>query len=253
MRVRLSAAAFALAFLLIGATGWAADRHVHFRVPPPVGEKIASMPQIIDPVDDAETRVNAALTRLDETVREAAGGCTSFDGKPGSWERTIEVPMRGPGYVSFVITDNTYCGGAYPDVSTMSIVYDLRAGAPVDWTRLLPASLTGTLALQEGADGTKMVTLASKRLFELYLAGYRAGDKSADARECKQVIQDSAGDNPPPMMVWLDAKVGGLAVQFELPHAVQVCEETVVVPLTTIRAEGAQSILVDAIQKAQQQ
>lgn len=51
------------------------------------------MPQITDPVDDAETRINAALTRLDESVRKAAEGCKSFDGKPGSCERTIEVPI----------------------------------------------------------------------------------------------------------------------------------------------------------------
>jgi hypothetical protein len=210
------------------------------------------MPQIIDPADDAEIRINVPLTRLDENVRKAAGVCKSFDGKLGSWERTVEVPMRGPGYVSFVITDNTYCGSAYPNVSTMSIVYDLRTGAPVVWTRLLPVSLTGTLALQEGADGTKIVTLASKRLFGLYLAGYRSGDKPADAQECKQAIQDSVGDSPPPMIAWLDAKVGGLAVQFDLPHAVQACEEAVVVPLTTMRSEGAQSVLVDAIQKAKQ-
>jgi len=252
MRIRLSLATCTLALFLVGATGRAADRHVHFRVPPPVGANIASMPQIIDPVDAAEIRINAALSRLDETVRKAARDCKSIDGKPGSWERTIDMPMRGPGYVSFVITDNTYCGSAHPNVSTMSIVYDLRSGEPVDWTHLLPASLTGTLALQEGADGTKMVTLASKRLFDLYLAGYRAGDSSADAQECRQAIQDSAGDNPPPLMAWLDAKAGGLAVQFDLPHAVQACEEAVVVPLATIRAEGAQVIVVDAIQKARQ-
>jgi hypothetical protein len=37
MRIRLSEAAFGLAFFLFGASGQggqAADRHVHFRVPP---------------------------------------------------------------------------------------------------------------------------------------------------------------------------------------------------------------------------
>jgi hypothetical protein len=252
MTIRTGAAIFVIGFFLAGTIGLAADRHVHFRVPPPIREGIASMPQIIDPVDEAESRINAALSRFDATVRKAAEDCKSFDGKPGDWERSIDVPMRGPGYLSFVVTDSTYCGGAHPNTSTMSIVYDLRTGAPVDWTQLLPAALTGTVALQEGQDGTKMVTLASQRLYELYLAGYRAGDRSAGVQECKQAIQDGAGNSPPQMMAWLDAKAGGLAVQFDLPHAVQACEEAVVIPLLTIRAEGAQSMLLDAIQKAQQ-
>lgn len=252
MRIRSSAAVpFILAVFLAGATGWAADRHLHFRVPPPVRE-VASMPQIIDPVDNAENRINAALSRLDETARKAAEDCKSFEGKPGYWGRTIDVPMRGPGYVSFVITDYTDCGGAHPNVSTMSIVYDLRTGSPVDWTHLLPASLTGTLALQEGADGTKMVTLASRRLFELYLAGYLTANSAPADPDCGQIVEDSGRNDPPAMMAWLDAKTGGLAVQFDLIHALQACAKSIVIPLATLRAEGAQTALMDAIQKAQQ-
>jgi hypothetical protein len=251
MRIRPSAVTFALGFFLVGATGWAADRHVHFRVPPAV-RGIASMPQIIDPADDAENRINAAVSRLDVTVRKAAKDCKLFDGKPGYWDRTIDVPMRGPGYISFVITDETNCGGAYPSVSTMSIVYDLRTGTPIDWTQLLPAALTGTLALQEGADGTKMVTLASQRLFELYLAGYRAANGPAADPDCGQVIEDSDASGPPAMMAWLDARTGGLAVQFDLIHALQACAKSIVIPLSTLGAEGAQNDLVDAVQKAHQ-
>jgi hypothetical protein len=159
------------------------------------------------------------------------------------------VPMRGPGYISFVITDNLYCGGAHPDASTMSIVYDLRTGAPVDWTQLLPQSLTGNLALQEGADGTRMVTLTAKRLFALYLDGYRANNGSAD-EQCKQVVQDLASGDAPAMMAWLDARKGGLAVEPGLPHVVQACEVAVVIPVATLQAEGAKPVLVDAIQAA---
>jgi hypothetical protein len=252
MRFLPSAVTFVLGFFLVGATGWAADRHVHFRVPPPVWENIAAMPQIIDPVDNAENRINTALGRLDESVRKAAEDCKLSDGKPGYWGRTIDVPMRGPGYVSFVITDGTDCGGAYPSASTMSIVYDLRTGTPVDWTQLLPTALTGTLALQVGADGTKMVTLASQRLFELYLAGYRAANGPAADPDCGQVIEDSGANGPPAMMAWLDARTGELAVQFDLIHALQACAKSIVIPLSTLRAEGAQTDLVDAVQKAQQ-
>ena len=189
-------AVFVAGSILLGVVGQAADRAVHLQVPPPVGKNVAAMPRIIAPVDAAETRINAAVRRLDATVSKAADACKGLDGKPGDWERAIDVPMRGPGYLSYVITDNLSCGGAHPDAATMLIVYDLRSGAPVDWTRLLPPSLTGTVAREQGADGTRMVTLVSKRpptvkrlswpkrLFALYLEGYRAG--SADSQvECR--------------------------------------------------------------------
>lgn len=250
MALRLAAVVLALGISLPALPGVAADRHVHLRVPPPMRANIASMPQIIDPADAAESHINAALERLDATVRKAADECKTMDGKPGNWERSIDVPMRGPGYISFVITDISDCGYAHPNVFTMSIVYDLRTGNPVDWTQLLPASLTGKVALQEGADGTRMVTLASQRLFELYRSGY-ATPNGADS-DCQQAIDDSGRNGPPAMMAWLDARTGGLAVQYDLIHIVQACEKPIVIPLATLRAEGVQPAVLDAIQKAQQ-
>jgi hypothetical protein len=43
-----------------------------------------------------------------------------------------------------------------------------------------------------------------------------------DVANCKEAVQGAA--DPPAMMVWLDAKSGGLAVQYDLAHAVQVGE-----------------------------
>jgi hypothetical protein len=225
----------------------AADRTVHLLVPNPVGKDIAAMPQIADPVDDAERRINAALKRFDRSVLKAAKGC-----KGGDWQRSVDVPMRGPGFLSLTITDSYDCdGSAHPDSGMMSIVYDLATGQPVDWTHLLPASLTSTLALEEQADGTKIVTLASKRLLELYVAGYDAGGATgSDLTECRQAVQDAAADGPPGMMVWLDSKGGGLAVQLGLAHALAPCEEAVVIPAATLEAEGAEPALLKAFASA---
>jgi hypothetical protein len=250
LRLR-EAVVFLTGSILLGVVGQAADRAVHLQVPPPVRKNVAGMPQIIAPADAAESQINAAVQRLDATVGKAVDACKGPDGKPGYWERAIDVPMRGPGYISYVITDNLFCGGAHPDAATMSIVYDLRSGAPIDWTRLLPPSLTGTVALEQGADGTRMVTLASKRLFALYLDGYHASSAESQA-ECRHAIQDVAADGARAAMVWLDARTGGLAVQVGLPHVVQACEAEVVIPVATLRAEGAQPALVDAIQAALQ-
>ncbi|WP_236960642.1 DUF4163 domain-containing protein [Methylobacterium durans] len=218
-----------------------------------MSKNLASMPQIVNPTDEAELRINAALRRLDASVRKAALECKAEGGANSSWERNINVPMRGPRFLSFEITDNVFCGGAHPNVSTMAIVYDLATGAPVVWTMLLPPSLTGKAVLAAGADGTKMVTLASRMLHALYLEGYRpmAGDAKIDEadKECRDAVTNWSGDAPP-MMAWLDAKAGGLAVQFDLPHAVQACADAVVIPVATLWQEGAQAVLIDAIEPA---
>ena len=173
------AASAALATTVPLLPSLAADRAVRMQVPPAIEQGVAALPLIADPADAAETRINAALQRLDQSVRRSITACKAHSGQSSDWERSVEVPMRGPGFISFVITDDVYCGGAHPDLSNMAIVYDLRTGAPVDWTRLLPPSLTGKLALADGADGTKMVTLASPRLNALFLAGYDQAPRRA--------------------------------------------------------------------------
>ncbi len=256
-RARGRAAGWTAVLLALTTPAWAADGPVVLKAPADLIPGLAAMPQIAAPADDAERRINAAVKRLDTKALAAARDCKAQDGKNGSWERTVETPMRGPRFLSFVISDSMYCGGAHPNSSTMSIVYDLTTGAPVDWTTLLPASLTGTLALAEGAGGTKMVTLASKTLHELYLAGYRprTGDpKSVDAdKECREAVTETYDGQPPAMMAWLDAKAGGLAVQFDLAHVVQACADPVVIPTATLRRKGAQPLLTEAIEAAHAQ
>ena len=221
----------------------AADRAIQLAAPTSLRKDIPALPQIADPADDAERRINAALKRLDRNVMKASADC-----KGGDWQRSVDVPMTGPGFLSLTITDSFNCDGtAHPDAGTMSIVYDLATGRPVDWTHLLPASLSGAVDLEEQADGTKVVTLASKRLFDLYMAGYRAGEApSADLDACKQAFLESASGGPPAMMVWLDAKGGGLAVQVDLEHAQAACVEPVVISAAVLRTEGAQPALLKA-------
>ena len=251
MAKALAALALAAAGLFLAAPGaGAADRVVQIRVPPPLRKDMAAMPKIADPVDDAERRINAALDRLDATMRKTKAGCTDDNGRPAEWDRGVDVPMHGPGFLSIEINDTIWCGGRTPSAGTMSIVYDLTTGKPVDWTQLLPPSLTGTVALQQGADGTKMVTLAAKALYADYLAFYRLDDKSDPDQSCQDVVKDAGADAPPAMMAWLDAKEGGLAVQFDLPNVVQACADAVVIPTATLRQAGANPRLLDALDAA---
>ena len=137
---------------------------------------IDAFPRIAAPTDDAQRRINRALDRLDAKVRDAARQCLAGGpAHPGDWARQIDVPMRGPEFVSYVVSDDVDCGGAHPNTGHSAIVYDLRSGSPVDWTALLPRALTGKLSLGEGEDGVRVVMLASPRLFALYRAGYDVG------------------------------------------------------------------------------
>ncbi len=253
MRFNLKGTALSIGILFAGAAH-AADRVVDMQVSPPVAKGADAMPLIAAPRDDAETRINTALRRLDGNLGKAIASCATAAKAAHAtpdWGRSVQATMRGPGFLSFAIVDNTDCGGAHPDVANMSIVYDLRTGGPVDWTRLLPATLTGKVALQAGADGTRMVTLASKRLTELYFAGYRTdGKPNAEDNECRQALKQAASESPPAMMVWLDAKAGGLAIQFDVAHVIAACADPVVIPAATLRKLGASPALVDAIDAA---
>jgi len=248
-------ARLAAAVLFIGAvsslgTARSASPDLVLIRPPRIAKDIAAMPQIAHPADDAQRRINAALKRLDTAVAVAAPDCRKDaqgpDAAAAYWARKVDAPMAGPGYLSIVITDDAFCGGAHPNTATMSIVYDLRTGRPVDWTKLLPPSLTGKIALAKGMDGTRMVTLTSPELLKLYLDAYRHSDSGRDP-ECMDAV--TPGD-PPASMVWLDAKQHGLAVQFDLSHVVQNCAIPMIIPASVLRAKGADASMIAAIEAA---
>ena len=217
----------------------------------PVRHGVDGFPRIAAPADDAQRQFNRALDRLDLKVRDAARDCLSGGGThAGDWSRQVDVPMRGLEFVSYLITDEVDCGGAHPNEGHSAIVYDLHSGAPVDWTTLLPRSLTGTLALAAGEDGVRVVTLASPRLFALYRAEYDCGPADADEKECRNVIREQGESGPVPMLAWLDTKENGLVMQFDLPHVEQACSEPVTIPAATLRREGASPRLLAALAEA---
>jgi len=84
--------------------------------------------------------------------------------------------------------------------------------------------------------------------------GYGAGQApDGDLAECRQAVLDQATNGPPGMMVWLDAKKPGLAVQIsDLPHVVAVCGTPVVIPAAVLRSEGAQPALLKALEGQRQ-
>ena len=216
--------------------------------PRDVRPAIAGYPRIARPATTAARRINLMVARLDARVAREVTACRS-DAGPGrsSWERAVAVTMRGPGFVSYRITDDAYCGGAHPNNSHAAIVYDLATGAPVDWTALLRPHLAGTLGLETGADGVQMVTLASPRLFALYVAGYEAALRAEDApAECDGAVGEG-GLNAQALQAWLDGPRGALVLQFDFNHAMQACSTPVLIPAEVLQREGASPRLVNAL------
>ena len=219
---------------------------------PPVEKGVAALPRIANPQDAAEARINVALARLDAVVRTASGECRKDAEGPAaadaSWSRTVSVTMAGPGFLSLVIVDEPFCGGAHPDTGTQALVYDLTTGRPVDWKALLPPSMTGKIALQTGLDGTRTVSLTAPALTALFLKGYPSTEMGKDP-DCRDAVKNGS-DSPPAFSLWLNAKQGGLALQYDLSHVIQVCANPVVIPASVLARQGASPRLVAALEAA---
>ena len=231
------------AWLAPGLAARADEPTVSMTKPAP-GTGPAALPRIINPGDDAGRRINAALNRADARLRAAAAACSDSAGQDATWNRSVTLPMTGPGYLSILIADSLMCGGAHPDADVFALVYDLRNGTPVNWGRLLPADVAGTMTLDDAADGSKIGTVNSAKLHAVYAGHYPS---TKDRAACLEAVADAA------FILWPDAEAAGLVIRPEgLPYAVQACAEPVVIPLAALGALGAAPTLTDAIEAAHQ-
>lgn len=93
------------------------------------------------------TRINAILARSDYWAVEQSAGCTELQAEhhamrfpqSDNWQRDFAVTMRGPRFLSLVITDSYSCVGMpHPDDMTTALIFDLTTGQQVTWKGLLP-------------------------------------------------------------------------------------------------------------------
>ncbi len=211
----------------------------------PVTQAAHAFPRISAPATPATSRINAALGRGDARLRVAVRDCTGPGGKGrGDWSRTVTTPFTGPDFLSVVAADDYYCGGPYPDTATLPLTYDLATGAPVNWAKLFPPSVTGTATTDSVSDGTTVGTLTSARLSALYRRKATAGQDKELRKDC-----DGAYEQPLALMLWLDAKTPGVSIETNaFPHAMKACAETVTLTLTDLKALGADARLIRALQ-----
>lgn len=220
----------------------AADAPVALKPSPAISKDVAAFPRIAAPADAATQRINLALDRLDKNVKSAASQCQGE-----GWTREITVAMRGPRYLSLAAEDSWDCGGAHPDAARLVVVYDLGTGSPVNWARLLPASMIQSASLDTAGDGTRIGVIQSHALQNYYVKARTSDPKDPLDPECKDVVEDPALR----FNLWPDAEGGGIQIEPEgLPRAAAACGDNVLIPVAALRKMGVQPALLDAIESA---
>ena len=155
----------------------------------------------------AAARINTSLDRFNAEVLSNAREChkdvrqmlrkgdiDSFD-----WDRDIDVPMRGPHYLSLVAEDSYICDAPHPLDGEIALTFDLTTGLPVNWIALLPKGATGEVIRSPGrlplgfVHWPAMVQRTSKQAQK---------DPEHEGNGCAQVFSDPAMN----IDVWLDAK-----------------------------------------------
>jgi hypothetical protein len=243
----MKAEIFRAALFFAGAfnmTPGAAQQAVQLAPRPPIAKDVAAFPRLQSGAPaDVISRVNKALDADESRLRETRKECLAQAEGHGDWSRTIAVTMAGPDFLGLVARDQYFCGGAHPDGGALALVFDLRAGRPVDLVKLLPGlKLKG--GLDASADGAHVGTIASPELTALYR---KAIEPHLDA-ECKDALigQDLI------FIAWPDAKAGGLVVEPEnLPHVIAACGEGATIDAETLKAAQAAPQLVEALRGAQ--
>ncbi len=218
---------------------------------PPVASSYASFPRIENPTGEAEERINALLQSWDELGRQHylrfGTGWRARVGQ-GKVSRWIKVVMHGPRYLSFAVTD----GDPFYDGSVSSFVlhqsgvtFDLRTGALVDWTTVLPPALTGDADREEKGRPIEY-DLKSSRLWQLFAMNYQDG-----SQWCRDWVQRAPATNPIALRPFLDATAGGLALVWDIgSRDFQNCTGRAVVPIGSLRTEGMAADAVSALEIA---
>jgi hypothetical protein len=215
---------------------------------PDLAKDFEALPRIAGDAEPARA-INAFMDRLDERDREARSDCLAEAPDHYEWGRSVEAPMTGPRFVSVIVTLGAYCGGAHPYWSETHYTFDVETGRQIDWAAFLPDEMASPLHAPEYSWPASLASpMLKARFIGDAIAQRRAFDPSrADQDECVGVLSEETGA----LGAWLDARAPGLALSNAgLPHAVQACTETVVIPLEDLRRGGAAPLLIDAIATA---
>ena len=224
---------------------------VHLQPHPTAAPGIAAFPRVLPGPGVSPgiaQKINAALTRQDAEVLTAAQACRQgfrdlqHKTRNDVWQRTVDVTMTGPRFLSYLAGDAYYCGNLYPNAGQLlPLVYDLTTGRPVDWLKLLPPGANGLKAVLDTAgDGSRVGVVVWP-----WLTARAASQADAD---CKSAFTEQADLE---FALWLDGPGHQVVAQpFSFPHAQTACAEPIKIPAEEAHKLGFAKDLTDALQAA---
>ncbi len=216
--------------------------------PKPLAPMLDAFPRIVSPLTPKTMHMNALLAAADRRALVAVEDCRedaaddSNQPPKTSYERTVTVAMRGPVFLALTASDESDCGGPYPNAVVLALTYDLTTGAPVNWARYLPKSMIDSAATEDYDDDTTIGEITSAALLPLFFKSL--GEGVDDANRCATAL---TGEGVA-FMIWPDAPDGGLDIYDpDVPHVEQPCAGPVTVTLDQLRALGVGQRALDAI------
>ena len=200
---------------------------------------------------DIASRINAALDHDEAAAKASALTCRDdlkeaqpqlkSDDLADAWQRSVDVTMRGPRFLSYSMATSESCGGAYPEIArSSSIVYDLSTGKPVNWLRMLPRGTTGVRGdLGDGlVAGWIQVPFLQKQAYQ------DAGE------DCKAEFDPEYGEVTS-FEVYPDARSGSLVLDMpDIRHASRACEAVFSLKQPELKRLGAPPEVWQAITAA---
>jgi hypothetical protein len=210
------------------------------RPSPNLAKDVEAFPRL-EGEGDAIKVINRMLSAADATAAKDAKSCIKDAHGKAHWERRVDVTSLSPRFVSFVASNDFFCGGAHPDTSNTVLVFDLKTGALADWTQLIPGSTKPGTDNDTATAGVELLpTIRSPQLEALFKTA------ASKANDCADVMSQTEGEE---LLVWPDAKSKGLAVTMPgLPHVVQACGGPITIPLSDLQAMNVDAALIEAIE-----
>lgn len=209
---------------------------------PPLSPKVAAAARLAGSSAPIAA-INADLALVDAMGRQAAMDCEG-----GGFTRAVTQPMTGPGYVTYMVSDEYECGGPYPSTSQTPITYDLATGRRVDWSNALPNWGVTSDSLTDMPAGST-ASVHSMALARWYSARMLANPDQEWLADCRDVF-DPQSLNDGGFAIWADAGNESLSVSPQLPHVVQACGEQASLSAEDLVAAGVPADMIAALKAA---
>jgi hypothetical protein len=244
----MKAIAFAVLVALIAPSASAANAPPTLRKTPNLAKNAEAFPMLVG-ATPAIARINRALRATNAKQREDMKDCRRDAPQDGYWwEQSVDAPLIGAHFVSSAAHGNLSCGGAHPNFIDEALTFDLTTGEPVDWRRLLPASLRRAAGRAADEAAAPDDAIASPALTALFVD---QSTKEGVGADC----QEAFGQQEMNFEFWPDAKAKGLAMRAAnlLHWAEGPCSGPVTIPVATLKRLGFDNLLIEDIETGRYQ